>query len=107
MGRLSEAFQSSHTFTRSSGTSVYGGEIDANWNIGNVPHGGYMAAVVLNALCRHMAPSPKGHCDPAHLTIQFLVASSRAFPASSHMHSDLTELSVIAGAFQIEISTVS
>lgn len=64
-------------------TAVYRAGIDVEWTIGEVPHGGYMAALVLDALSRHQERAGR-HPDAAHLTIQFLFASTVA-PCEIHI----------------------
>ncbi|KAF8214992.1 thioesterase-like superfamily-domain-containing protein [Mycena galopus ATCC 62051] len=57
-------------------TKVFRGDIDAEWTVGNVPNGGYVLALALEACIRHQASTV--HRDPIHLTAYFLQATSIA-----------------------------
>ncbi|KAH6887358.1 thioesterase-like superfamily-domain-containing protein [Coprinopsis sp. MPI-PUGE-AT-0042] len=61
------------------GTVVkYEGQMDPAWNIGAVPCGGYVLALVLEACIQHQAKT--SHVDPLHISAYFLRPSSSKVP---------------------------
>lgn len=47
------------------------------------PHGGYLLAVIVDALTKHQAESKPHHPDPAHLMTQFLQGTK---PGKAEIH---------------------
>ncbi|GAA5910425.1 hypothetical protein JCM6882_007354 [Rhodosporidiobolus microsporus] len=57
---------------------VYTVALSPSWNVGYVPHGGYLLSVLTSAVQQHQAlhdPAFAKHNHPAHLTSQFLTPS--------------------------------
>ncbi|KAI0028269.1 thioesterase-like superfamily-domain-containing protein [Vararia minispora EC-137] len=74
MAPFSEATRVRRAETREDSSTVYVGTADTEWSIGAVPHGGYVLALVLNALIAHQTGST--HPDPIHITAHFLRSTS-------------------------------
>jgi len=55
------------------GTRVYNGTLDPFWTVGAVPHGGYLLAVILEAVIH--SQSRTNQPDPIHLSAHFLLPS--------------------------------
>lgn len=73
MSPLSEAIKTELVYVRNNGQHVYktNGSLDSEWTVGNVPHGGYIATIILSTLLLHQSITKSSHPDIAHLTIQF------------------------------------
>ncbi|KAJ7256823.1 thioesterase-like superfamily-domain-containing protein [Mycena haematopus] len=76
MALLGKATTMSYEGPPNADAKVFRGDIDAEWTVGNVPNGGYVLALVLEACVRHQAAT--AHRDPIHLTAYFLQATSIA-----------------------------
>ncbi|TFK24367.1 hypothetical protein FA15DRAFT_619368 [Coprinopsis marcescibilis] len=59
-------------------TAAYEGIIDPTWNIGNVPCGGYVLALVLEACIQHQVST--SHVDPLHISAHFLRPTTPSAP---------------------------
>lgn len=71
---FSKSTETKFKFARGNGTLVYSGHVQT-WNVFGVPHGGYLLAIVINALNSLQSNSKPFHPDPAHLTASFLKAA--------------------------------
>ncbi|KAF7364838.1 hypothetical protein MVEN_00354100 [Mycena venus] len=76
MAPLGKAISVGYDGPPNADTKIFRGDIDAEWTVGNVPNGGYVLALVLDACIRHQAPTP--HRDPIHVSAHFLQATSIA-----------------------------
>lgn len=76
MAPLSEAIRTAYGYTQHNETRVYTGEVDTEWVIGSVAHGGAVISCCVDAAWQHQSHSHPHHPDPAHLSAQFLTASS-------------------------------
>ncbi|KAF7348235.1 hypothetical protein MSAN_01777100 [Mycena sanguinolenta] len=76
MAPFSKAMSVSYDGPPTADAKVFRGNIDSEWTVGNVPNGGYVLALVLEACIRYQAAT--AHRDPIHLTAYFLQATSIA-----------------------------
>ncbi|KAI0264004.1 hypothetical protein BC834DRAFT_971059 [Gloeopeniophorella convolvens] len=74
MVSISEASKVQFQSTREDGVSVYRAEAHPVWTFGAVPHGGYIAGLLIEACVQYQSSS--AHRDPLHATVQFLRATS-------------------------------
>ncbi|GAA94636.1 uncharacterized protein L969DRAFT_17441 [Mixia osmundae IAM 14324] len=72
--RLAEAIASTFAYETHTGKRVYKGNVDAEWTIGQVPHGGYMISLLANSCIQSQSNSR--HPDIVHISAQMPVAST-------------------------------
>ncbi|KAM0789381.1 hypothetical protein ACM66B_000210 [Microbotryomycetes sp. NB124-2] len=53
----------------------YSASIDLDWSVFRNPHGGYLLAIILDAVSRYQQHSKPFHPDPAHLVCHFLTGA--------------------------------
>ncbi|KAK7048694.1 thioesterase-like superfamily-domain-containing protein [Favolaschia claudopus] len=58
------------------GNTVFSGDIDSDWRIGNVPNGGYVLSLILESCIRYQVAT--SHRDLIHVSAHFLQATSIA-----------------------------
>ncbi|ODQ51660.1 hypothetical protein SAICODRAFT_20330 [Saitoella complicata NRRL Y-17804] len=62
-----------HPISSSSGLTTFSAHLSTNWTIGNAPLGGYLVAIVLNALKTHnVSVTGDKHKDCFHINVTFL-----------------------------------
>ncbi|ORY87503.1 thioesterase-like superfamily-domain-containing protein [Leucosporidium creatinivorum] len=85
MAPFSQARTTELLYKRRDGTAVYRAHIDVQWSVFGNPHGGYLLAVIIDALSKHQAESnlKPHHPDPAHLMTQFLQGTK---PGRAEIH---------------------
>ncbi|KAJ7796338.1 thioesterase-like superfamily-domain-containing protein [Mycena olivaceomarginata] len=76
MAPLGKAISFNYSGPPNADTKTFRGDIDPEWTVGNVPNGGYVLALVLEACILHQASTP--HRDPIHVSAHFLQATSIA-----------------------------
>ncbi|KII86680.1 hypothetical protein PLICRDRAFT_143089 [Plicaturopsis crispa FD-325 SS-3] len=83
MAPLSQAVNTLYALSREDGTHVYRGQVDDEWTVGAVTHGGYALAMVLDACIKYQSPTKAK--DPIHVTAHFLSSTSAKEPCEIHV----------------------